>query len=594
MQLDEDFVTGEEFFGAEAEPEPSDDDYVDDDGLSDGEELAMSLLTAVEPEDTRPPPRPPPRNSQSTRNEDQLPWQKKTPKNRDPWNPARTGPLPSALCLAESDDQNSALKWLQLLIDDSVWATWVIETNRYAQDKNAGSGFMTWTPVTKEDLYNFFSILILMSLNRRSDTSTYWSTKWGMKATVPEIMSRNRFQQIKKYFHTQPNYLREQNNPFWKLSDFIRKLTSTFKKHFYPRQNVCVDEAVAPFKGRHKKKVRIRGKPHPVGWKVFCLCDSETGYIYNFVMDGDPNLIIPNGLGRSDGPVAFLSIPLRTDHTMFVDNYFTSYGLAWYLLEEKRIALIGTLRKGRSHLPKELLLSAAQQRALAPGAILHSYCHNNFGLTQLWKDNRCVLILSTATEANDIIQIRRRRPSTAAGRRRGGFQEEVEERTAPKAIELYNKNMGGVDLFGQLQGYFKIGRKSTKWWHSLFFWLFNAAVTQAWILHKEACRAIGESFLSHREFVRTLAEDLHREANKFRKKSAPKKLRSDKQFSMDPPDCSCANPHERKLLSPNPTKRRRLQCRISNCTGLTKRYCGSCETPLCKRHMEEHESLMHH
>ena len=62
----------------------------------------------------------------------------------------------------------------------------------------------------------------------------------------------------------------------------------------------------------------------------------------------------------------------------------------------------------------------------------------------------------------------------------------------PLIADLYNKGMGGVDLAGQFAPYYRIWRRGVKWWHAVFWWLFNEAVTQAWIVHRHCIEALKE------------------------------------------------------------------------------------------------------
>ena len=57
----------------------------------------------------------------------------------------------------------------------------------------------------------------------------------------------------------------------------MNEVSKRFKQGFYPDKEVAVDEMMIPFKGRHKLKVRVRGKPHPSGIKVYALADSQNG-----------------------------------------------------------------------------------------------------------------------------------------------------------------------------------------------------------------------------------------------------------------------------------------------------------------------------
>ena len=50
---------------------------------------------------------------------------------------------------------------------------------------------------------------------------------------------------------------------------------------YEPRQDICINEAMVPFKGRSKFKVFMKDKPTKWGFKLNELCESGTGNVYN-------------------------------------------------------------------------------------------------------------------------------------------------------------------------------------------------------------------------------------------------------------------------------------------------------------------------
>jgi hypothetical protein len=56
----------------------------------------------------------------------------------------------------------------------------------------------------------------------------------------------------------------------------------------------------------------------------------------------------------------------------------------------------------------------------------------------------------------------------------------------PKSVQLYNKYMGGVDLFDFRRKTYSCSRKSKKWWLRLFYFLLGMATTNAYIIYKES------------------------------------------------------------------------------------------------------------
>ena len=76
----------------------------------------------------------------------------------------------------------------------------------------------------------------------------------------------------------------------------------------------------------------------------------------------------------------------------------------------------------------------------------------------------------------------------------------------PTSIISYNQFMGGVDRGDQLRGYYRCRSKSRKFYKYIFFFLFDVAITNAYILLKFS----GQScpFKDFKSFRLQLAKDL--------------------------------------------------------------------------------------
>ena len=70
---------------------------------------------------------------------------------------------------------------------------------------------------------------------------------------------------------------------------------------YNPHRQVSIDEAMVGFKGRNSLKQYMPMKPTKRGYKIWCLCDSNNGYLSNFeVYTGASaiNVRDEGGLGR--------------------------------------------------------------------------------------------------------------------------------------------------------------------------------------------------------------------------------------------------------------------------------------------------------
>ena len=69
-------------------------------------------------------------------------------------------------------------------------------TNQYAISKNANN----WDPTNPSELYVFFGLIIYMGIDRLPELPMYWSPQYT-HSFVSDAMSRDRFQQLLRYFY---------------------------------------------------------------------------------------------------------------------------------------------------------------------------------------------------------------------------------------------------------------------------------------------------------------------------------------------------------------------------------------------------------
>lgn len=83
-------------------------------------------------------------------------------------------------------------------------------------------------------------------------------------------------------------------------------------------------------------------------------------------------------------------------------------------------------------------------------------------LAATWKDKRVVNVLSTVPCDDSVVELERTQK-----KKNGGVEEIVVKK--PKVVDLYNRNMGGVDLSDQRVSYYRRHMKSLTWYMQLFF-----------------------------------------------------------------------------------------------------------------------------
>nr|CAI5841887.1 unnamed protein product [Callosobruchus analis] len=165
----------------------------------------------------------------------------------------------------------------ETLFDDEVIGFIAEQTNLYASQNN-NHVFR----VTQEEIKVFLAILLLSGYNRLPRERNYWCLDEDLLVPpVANAMSRNRFQEIKKYLHLADNTKLDKRDKMYKIRPLMNKLNKKLQQFGIFHKDLSIDEAMIKYFGHHSSKQFIRGKPVRFGYKNWMLC-SSTGYCYNF------------------------------------------------------------------------------------------------------------------------------------------------------------------------------------------------------------------------------------------------------------------------------------------------------------------------
>lgn len=111
----------------------------------------------------------------------------------------------------------------------------------------------------------------------------YWSLDEDCNVSiVSNIMSRNRFLEIKKFLHFCDNEAAaSSHDKMFKLRPLADLLTNKFLQWGVVHQDLSIDESMMKYFGRHPAKQLIRGKPVRFGYKNWMIASAD-GYCYAF------------------------------------------------------------------------------------------------------------------------------------------------------------------------------------------------------------------------------------------------------------------------------------------------------------------------
>ena len=250
-------------------------------------------------------------------------------------------------------------------------------------------------------------------------------------------------------------------------------------------------------------------------------------------------------------------------HHVYFDNFFASIMLIIDLLKEK-IYACDTLRSNRSFFPEQFkkhLKKGLGSRgdfvvAQFRKAIEIATTSAKSLAVILWQDNKPVVVVSSNCDPSATTTVQRRQ--------KDGTQVAI---PCPESVYLYNRHMGGVDLNDQLRGYYHVRLKGRKFYKYIFWFLFDVAITNSYILCKHHSNLTTRSL---KQFRMELAQALLGDYNGRKRRGRP----------------SAAAPPQRICTTHFPTKHDKKN-RCQYCyhhrheRHETHWYCSGCAKYLC-------------
>jgi hypothetical protein len=353
----------------------------------------------------------------------------------------------------------------------------VDQTNIYGKQKkrrNSRNNTDPWEDVITKDIESFLGIIIVMGINSLPTMKHYWSKDNVFhNSFISSIMSRNRFLQIFYNLHLADNSLEPKSgstnySKIYKIKHFVEILLRNFQNNYKFGHYGSIDETMVKFKGRSSLKQYIPSKPIKRGYKIWCLCDSITGYLFNC-------RIYLGKEGTSDNELLLgerVVCTLIADHHfegkhLYFDNFFTSLSLL-EKLRRQRISATGTIRPDRVGIPSQFALKEKMERGDYKSIIISNI------IIFKWMDTKHVFLASNECENTEII--------TTSRQLKNKQRIEVD---CPKVIVDYNKFIHGVDKFNQRISSYTFDRKSRRNWLRLFFFFFNASLANSYICYNQ-------------------------------------------------------------------------------------------------------------
>ena len=223
--------------------------------------------------------------------------------------------------------------------------------------------FKLWKDLTIDELWIYICLHIIMGLVHKPTFHSYWSHNHTINSPIfSRLMRRDRFEQIRKMLHFANPLEENPEDSLTKLNFFLDTLRTQFRSNYTPSKHVAVDEYLSLWKGRLKFRIYIPSKRERYGIKIYMLCESDTGYLSDFIVytGADtkyppPSVQLPKQFDEYENPskvvLSLMEGFYQKGYNIVLDNLYTSPELLKALYLNITDAY-GTLRK-KEGLPKD-------------------------------------------------------------------------------------------------------------------------------------------------------------------------------------------------------------------------------------------------
>ncbi|XDV25949.1 hypothetical protein PO909_029773 [Leuciscus waleckii] len=364
-------------------------------------------------------------------------------------------PGPTRYAIARSEDVKSTF---ELYFPHSIQTILVTMTN---MEGNRVYGDQ-WKKIDWTELEAFMGLLILAGVLKSNGESarSLWDGEMG-RAIFRATMPLKDFIKLSGVIRFDDKATRNERKATDKLAP-IRELWDKWLERlplmYNPGMYVTVDECLIGFRGRCQFRQYMPSKPAKYGLKIWAACDAKSSYSHNMqVYTGKPA-----GGQREQHLGKRVVLDMVKDlkgHIVTCDNFFTSYALGSELLQRK-IRMLGTVRKNRAELPSALL--TVQNRSVHSSLFGFTETHTIVSYSPQKKKN---VILMSTVHNNAAVSDR--------------------EDRKPMMILDYNATKGGVDNLDKIVATYTCARKTARWPMAIFFYILDVSAYNSFVLWRE-------------------------------------------------------------------------------------------------------------
>ncbi|XP_023567857.1 piggyBac transposable element-derived protein 1 [Octodon degus] len=352
----------------------------------------------------------------------------------------------------------------ELFFDDETFNLIVNETNNYASQKSVN------LEVTVHEMRCVFGILLWSGFVKCPRRGMYWEISDADQNVVRDAIRRERFELILSYLHFADNNHLDQKDKFSKLRPLIKQMNKNFLLYAPLEEHYCFGKSMCECFDTNQF---LNGKPLRIGYKIWCGTTIH-GYLVWFEpyqeestleADGDLDL----GLG-GNLVMTFADVLLEKGqypyHLCF-DSFFTSVKLM-SALKKKGLRATGSIRENRTE--KCPLLSAEQMKK---GCFDFRVEETDEIIVCRWHSDGISSLCSTAVGIEPLSEVR-----GSAG------EDELLPLSQPAIVRLYEECRKGVSKMDQSISKYRVTLRSRKWYSTLVSYMIDAAMSNAWHLHR--------------------------------------------------------------------------------------------------------------
>lgn len=419
-------------------------------------------------------------------------WQKRSIPDVDTsWKASLPDPPPEIL---------TPFQYFRQFFDREMFEHLAEQTNLYSVQKSGKS-----TNTDADEMEQFVGIFLMTGLIPFPQYHFYWNEKLQF-TPVSQTMSKNRFKQLRRYFHAADNSkILPKGDPgfdsLFKLRPFLDALQEKCLT-VAPEEAQSVDEQMAPFKGRSSLRQYIKNKPHKWGFKIFVRA-GISGIVYQFAVYTGADTLKKNQdhqLGFGGNVVMALcdGLPNASNFKVTFDNWFCSIELI-EALKRRGIFSCGTIRANRMR--NCALESEKDLRKRGRGSFDYKVENSENVVVVRWLDNKAVHLASSYAGVEPEDQVKR----WSASEKKHILV------ARPAIVKTYNETMGGVDLADQLIEYYRIPTRFSKWYIKLFVHFLNLIAVNSWLVYRRHAQQLQLSKqMTLFEFILDVSDALRR------------------------------------------------------------------------------------